>query len=312
MLDIPQIDLTPEWSIAWTGFELYLRAQNRSRLTILSRKSYPSMLARWCISEGATDPAQVTKALMKRYMVESYADRVGCGAESTYQGTKAFWTWWSAEEELPNPFAGIPRPKVKSRPVPVLRPEQIDAILAACKGRTKTETARNTAIIWLLLESGLRRAELCALNTDDIDVRGRTVNVLCGKGRKSRVAVFGDDTAQALWRWLKVRQSMPMASRTDALFVTKYGRMTNTGVGYVITEIGKRAGVPRLHPHQFRHAFAQYSGMSEGNLMQVAGWASRHMLDRYGAELRQERAISAMRANPVGKILRGTAAEPVA
>jgi site-specific recombinase XerD len=293
--------------MAWLGFELYLRAQNRSRRTILSRKSYTSLLAQWCQSQGVTDPADVTKSLMKRYMVLSYEDREGSGAESTYQGTKAFWTWYAAEEEVPSPFESIPRPKCKSRPVPVLKPDQIDAIFAACKGRTRTETVRNTAMVWLLLESGLRRAELCALNVADIDIKGHTAQVLYGKGGKARIAVFGDDTAQALWRWVKARQLAPMATRTDALFVTKYGRLTPTGIGYVMTEIGKRAGVS-LHPHMFRHAACHYqllAGAQESNLMQVFGWSSHNMLDRYGSQLKQERAIAAGLAMPVGKILRG-------
>jgi site-specific recombinase XerD len=307
MLDIPQMALTPGWAAARTGYELHLLAQQRSRRTILSRRSSMSLLARWCINEGITDPAEVTRAHMQTYMVASYTGRQGSGAETVFQGVKSFWAWYSAEESRPTPMQGVPRPKVKSRPVPVLRPPEIDAIFDACKGRTSTETLRNTAIVWLLLESGLRRSELTALNVADVDIKGRTVAVLHGKGNKSRVAVFGPDTAQALWRWLKARDTMAMATRTDALFITKYGKMTNTGLGYVITKVGDKAGV-RLHAHMFRHAACHYqlaAGAQEGDLMQIFGWSSRVMLDRYGAELKQERAIAAALANPVGKILRG-------
>ena len=51
-----------------------------------------------------------------------------------------------------------------------------------------------------------------------------------------------------------------------------------------------------VHPHMFRHTFANdwlpNSG-AEGDLMRLAGWKTRSMLDRYGADMAQQRAIEA-------------------
>jgi len=113
---------------------------------------------------------------------------------------------------------GIPRPKGKSPLVPVLEPGQLGDIYKACTGRTPQEILRNKAIVLLLLESGLRRAELSALDISDVDVKSRIVMVRRGKGGKSRESVLGDDTAQALWRYLRTRQE-----RAGALFTTYRG-----------------------------------------------------------------------------------------
>ncbi len=302
MYATPDIEPSPEWADAWDGCELRELSRQRSANTIRNRKCVVIIMARHFTAEGITDPTQVTKAQLNRYLLRQYADRKPGGRVAFFATLSLFWDWLAAEYEVPNPMAGIPRPKGAAEAVPVVRPEDLPAILAACKDKTKVGTARNVAITWLLIESGLRRFEITALDLADVDLKARTVAVRRGKGGKARISVFGDETGQAIWRYLRLR-----GRQDGALFVSEHGgRLTPSGASQIIGRISRRSGV-KVRPHMFRHTWAHANlaaGLGESSLMQLAGWSDANMLRRYGAVLAQERAVAAGRAVQVGKVMR--------
>lgn len=101
---------------------------------------------------------------------------------------------------------GITLRAPKEPPVEPYRSEHIDRMLAALDHDWKVATtprqrmlaARDRAILFLFLESGLRLGELAGLRVGDIDLERQRAVVHDGKMGKGRVTGFGPQTKKAL------------------------------------------------------------------------------------------------------------------
>jgi integrase/recombinase XerC len=101
---------------------------------------------------------------------------------------------------------GMKPPNLPEQPIGVIRAEQLVRLLKTCEGRDfKTcegrdfTSRRDTAIILLLVDTGMRRAECVGMTVDDVDLDQRMAWVL-GKGHRPRALPLGRKTAQALDR----------------------------------------------------------------------------------------------------------------
>jgi site-specific recombinase XerD len=144
--------------------------------------------------------------------------------------------------------------------------------------------------------------ELAALAVDDLDLRGRVVEV-AGKGdrehrKRYRLVPFGARTAQALDRYMRARRVHPRGDSPSLWLAEKNrGVLTADGIRQMLERRGEAIGV-KLHAHMFRHGFADAylrSGGTPQDLQELAGWKSAAMVRRYGAANRAERARDAYR-----------------
>src|SRR5712671_7814162 len=138
-------------------------------------------------------------------------------------------------------------------------------------------TARDLAIVGLMLLHGLRSAEVLALNPEHVLLSEAQLRVH-GKGNKLRFLPLAPETVQLLEHYLRLERPNPCSA---ALFVLLKGpargnRMTPAGLRSLFRYHRQTTGVTQANPHRFRHTFASdmiRAGISLPALMQLMGHA---------------------------------------
>ena len=280
------------------SFEIHLQAKGRSSKTIFSYRLAVNQLIEFLAEQGLpTDSDKIQKKHVEKFLAHFQETRASATVRQRYASLKQFFKWAAAEEEIrEDPMERITPPRVVEQPVPVLSLEEVRALLIACKQGDMFKARRDEAIIRLFLDTGLRLGELAGLKKDDVDLKLRVAHVL-GKGSRFRSVPFNDVTNAALDRYRRQRSRHPRADADDFWLGPK-GKLSSSGIAQMVARRSADAGLPKIHPHQFRHTFAHQwlsRGGAEGDLQRIAGWSSPQMLQRYGASVAEQRAQEAHR-----------------
>jgi site-specific recombinase XerD len=178
-----------------------------------------------------------------------------------------------------NPLKQVILPKAEKKLPVVLTAKQIDELLGAPfaiqqdKRAPKWLPARDAAILELFYSSGLRLAELGALNVENIDSFTETVRVF-GKGRKERICPVGEPALKAI----QVYRSQANVHR-GPLFISKLRkRLSTRNIWAMLKKYQQHTGIPvGFSPHKLRHSFATHlldAGADLRSVQSLLGHAS--------------------------------------
>ncbi|WP_407938192.1 tyrosine recombinase XerC [Motilibacter peucedani] len=233
---------------------------------------------------GRTSVPELDLPVLRSWLARQRAS--GCARSTLARRAAAARTFtaWAARAGLAEADAGalLASPKAR-RPLPtVLRRDEAAAVLdsaAALAADGEPLPLRNAALLEVLYASGIRVAELCGLDTDDVDESRRLLRVV-GKGDKERRVPVGLPAVRAVRAWLQEgRPALRTPFSGPALFLgARGGRLDVRTARRVVHErLAATPGAPDLAPHGLRHTAATHlleGGADLRSVQELLGHAS--------------------------------------
>ena len=246
--------------------------QTERRLSANTCKHYQRDLDElhdWCKAAGISDWQSLDSHQVRKYAAQCHRRGLsGRSIQRRLSALRSFYNYLLRERQVSlNPGLDIRAPKSEQHLPDTLNVDDIARLLNVSS--KDTLVLRDLAMLELLYSSGLRLAELVALNEGDIDFNERVVRVT-GKGAKTRLLPVGDKAITALQAWMQVRTRQLQGTET-AIFTGRGGkRLSARSVQQRVKDWARRQGIPGdLHPHTLRHSFASHLLESSGDLRAV-------------------------------------------
>lgn len=306
----------------------YTKAARTLDRWITAGEQSPQVSAAQTVGVVLTDFTQCDAPALNVFFRAHYdggkGERQG-GTHTLQRNLRPFFTWLSEEYDHPHPWDD-PRLQRYAHPEDV-RPQTLsdefirDLLQVTGGGNPRVrafEKVRDHAIIRVLTE-GLRAEELLSLRLDHLHLEQGLLGPVtplkeARASGEGRIIPLQPRTVVALTRYLRARENHRRANPlspdyTDFLWLGTRGRpqLTYSGLYRLLNRRAADAGYGNpddpesrsiVHPHQFRHTTVDdllTAGVSEGDVMTIAGWKDPSMLRRYAADMATSRAHAAVK-----------------
>jgi integrase/recombinase XerC len=218
---------------------------------------------------GIDDVAALDLATLRRWLATGHAAQASRATLARRAAAARTFTGWAHHTGRlsTDPGARLVSPRPRHSLPTVLGVGQAAAVLdAAGTGAEEGEplALRDLLVLELLYATGVRVAELCGLDLDDVDAGRRALRVL-GKGNRERTVVYGVPAGEVLRRWLTAgRPHLVRAGSPPALLLGARGGRLDPRIAREVVHRAATSvpGVPDIAPHGLRHAAATH--MMEG------------------------------------------------
>lgn len=303
-------------------FAVYNKTTGKSPATVGWYEQQLRLFGRWLGPDACV--ADVTVPRVRAYIVDLqertsrhinnplYTSHEGKLSSAYIHGIvrslRAFASWLHQEGYTEtNVLKPLKPPKFQQKVTEPLTDGEVQRLVSVFD-RDEPYGARGFAMVWTLLDCGLRAAELCNLTTEHAYLEQGYLKVL-GKGNKERLVPIGRACQDALMRWRDRFRDQFVVDGTAPpyLFLNADGSpLTVNALGQLIDRTGTRAGIQRVHTHLLRHTFAtNYLVKEVGDslrLQQILGHTSLEMVRRYVAQANVQQSLIERRASPMDLI----------
>ena len=242
------------------SFLQYIRYEkNYSSHTVLSYQTDLEQLRGFLlVQKGEFDPQKLTSEELREWII-ALMD-VGEKASSVKRkisAVRSFYKFLNLKGlTVNNPTLKVLSPKVPKSLPKFFYEKDLDKCLEVSRKNCNFEGVRNSLIVELIYQTGLRRSEVVELEDVNVDVEQKQLKVL-GKGNKERVVPFGMDLAGKIVEYREIRDR-EVDLHTTKFFVHKLGTQLNPAHIYNVVKkmMGAVTTQEKRSPHVLRHTFA--------------------------------------------------------
>jgi site-specific recombinase XerD len=296
---------------ATNRYMLALVGDLRSDQTIRTYETLLGVFRRWLSERLGRAPTVADLTLDNARAFASHLRAAGRSRKTQYDYLSVLRVWGAflarTYRWAENPLADLKPERPHARPVDTFSEAEVGRMVDAINRTKLSYRLRNRAAIFLLLDTGMRVSELCALELDDVTWPARqeagSLSIRHGKGDKPRRVAFSPKAARELELYVEderpdlAAKAVPPCPR---LFLGADGReWTRQGVRKLVAFLGLKAGVvgKRVSPHTFRSTFATEALVANNSLPRVQdalGHANANQTMHYVslAELRKTPFVS--------------------
>ena len=233
-------------------FENFILSRRLSGLSGRTVKNYVDFVKPFIQYVGETlDFLEITQSLINHYIAGLLDKNISKATLATYiRHLKIYLKW--ADEEYTGSYSvqHIKVPKTPKKNVHVYSDSEIQTIFEMIHSDIPWITARNRAIVALMLDSGLRQGEVCMLQKKRVFLKQQYMMVT-GKGGKDRTVPHGNISCACLERYLSV-----CPYELDFMFIARSGEpLSCNAIKLMVTKLAKLLPFD-LSSHKLRHNFA--------------------------------------------------------
>ncbi|MBV9448767.1 MAG: tyrosine-type recombinase/integrase [Streptosporangiaceae bacterium] len=286
---------SPPLTALVTSWQLALEAAAKSPKTVRSYLDSVKALSSFLTAQGMpTDVEGVAPDHLRAFLLAEERRTSAASAAVHFRNLRVFFGWLASEGERtnPNPMSRVEGPKVTKKAKEFFTDDELARLLKTCNGMSFADR-RDTAILRVLIDTGLRVSGLAGLRYDqddesrnDVFLTKRRLRIRLKGGDETWVPI-GKKTASALDRYIRAR-SKHGESSSPWLWLGVQGHntahMTDSGIRDMVARRGEQAGIQNVHPHRFRRSFADKwlaAGGSTDDLMHITGWKTYDMVREY-------------------------------
>src|SRR3989344_2308327 len=236
-----------EISSAQSEFITHLRSRKRASATIVAYGKDIDQLVSFLKDMGKKTMAEISKddllAFLGKLGKDGYTPK---SISRKINSIKTFYRFLKAQSYVvEDPTVNISHPKYEVKPPRILSRVEYRALRDACR-----DDARISAIVELILQTGLRIGELANLKLTD--VRDNELQIAAQESHAQRVVPLNKAAKQAVDRYLETRSK----TENPTLFVTKTGRpLLIRNIRTAIDRYFKLAGIEKAKVNDLRHTF---------------------------------------------------------